>query len=150
MGRQSSIYSSIGLPCVIEVISEFEQGNEHPCDAPPCEAMDHNGAGASRAVIQSSLESFPKNVDLLIVSSRSHWRNLDDVPDEFSIFKQAQFPRKEDDEKKMKMNKFHVHQCQAQIEIWCSPDIHLTLTWTSPDHWIMDHHLTFPWPLPDH
>ena len=92
-------YSSIVLPCVIEVISEFEQGNEHPCDAPPCAAVHHNGAGASRAVIQSSLESFPDNVYLLIASSRSHWWNLDNVPDEFVIFKQAQFPRKEDDEK---------------------------------------------------
>ena len=47
-------------------------------------------------------------------------------------------------------DKFHVDQCQAQIEIWRSPDIHLTLTWTSPDHltiiWPPDHHLTFPWP----
>ena len=39
--------------------------------------------------------------------------------------------------------KFHVHQCQAQIEIWCLPDIHLSLTWPP------DYHLTFPWPLQD-
>ena len=32
----------------------------------------------------------------------------------------------------VKMNKFHIHQCQAQIEIWCSPDVHLT-TWPSSD-----------------
>ena len=31
----------------------------------------------------------------------------------------------------LRTNKFYVHQCQAQIEIWRSPDIHLTLTWTS-------------------
>ena len=43
----------------------------------------------------------------------------------------------------LKLNKFHVHQCQAQIEIWRSPDIHLTLTWTSPDH------LSIIWPSPD-
>ena len=30
-------------------------------------------------------------------------------------------------------NKFHVYQCQAQIEIWCSPDVHLTTIWPSPD-----------------
>ena len=29
--------------------------------------------------------------------------------------------------------KFHVQQCQAQIEIWRSPDVHLTFIWTSPD-----------------
>ena len=40
-------------------------------------------------------------------------------------------------------NKFHIHQCQAQIEIWRSPDIPLTFTWTSPDH------LTIIWPSPD-
>ena len=43
-----------------------------------------------------------------------------------------------------KQNKFHIHQCQAQIEIWHSPDVHLTFTWRSPDV-----HLTFTWP-PDH
>ena len=42
-----------------------------------------------------------------------------------------------------KQNKFHVHQCQAQIEIWRSPDIHLALTWASPDH------LTIIWPSID-
>ena len=35
-------------------------------------------------------------------------------------------------------NKFHVNQCQAQIEIWHSPDVQLTFTWPP------DHHLTFP------
>ena len=53
---------------------------------------------------------------------------------------------------KINDDKFHVHQCQAQIEIWRSPDIHLTFTWHSPDThlnltWPPDHHLTFPWPL---
>ena len=43
----------------------------------------------------------------------------------------------------LELDKFHVHQCQAQIEIWRSPDIHLTLTWTSSDH------LTIIWPSPD-
>ena len=33
-------------------------------------------------------------------------------------------------------NKFHVHQYQAQIEIWPSPGIHLPFTWPP------DHHLT--------
>ena len=32
----------------------------------------------------------------------------------------------------IKFNKFHVHQCQAEIEIWHSPDAHLT-TWLSSD-----------------
>ena len=32
----------------------------------------------------------------------------------------------------LRLNKFHVHQCQAQIEIWHSPDIHLTQTLTRP------------------
>ena len=40
-------------------------------------------------------------------------------------------------------DKFHVHQSQAQIEIWHSPDVHLTFTWRSPDH------LTIIWPSPD-
>ena len=31
-------------------------------------------------------------------------------------------------------NMFNVHQCQAQIEICRSPDIHLMFTWPSPDH----------------
>ena len=52
------------------------------------------------------------------------------------------------------LDKFHVHQCQAQIEIWRSPVIHLTFTWHLPDThlnltWPPDHHLTFPWPLRD-
>ena len=38
-------------------------------------------------------------------------------------------------------NKFHVHQCQAQIEIWHSPD-HLTIIWPSPDP---HQTLTYPW-----
>ena len=48
------------------------------------------------------------------------------------------------DKNKMWLNKFHVHQSQAQIEIWHSPYIPLTFTWTSPDY-----HLTFPFPLQD-
>ena len=32
-----------------------------------------------------------------------------------------------------KFYKFHVHQCQAQIEILRSPDIQLTFVGTSPD-----------------
>ena len=43
----------------------------------------------------------------------------------------------------VKWYKFHVHQCQAQIEIWRSPDIPLTFIWTSPDL------LTIIWPSPD-
>ena len=31
------------------------------------------------------------------------------------------------------LDKFHVHQCQAQIEITLSSDIHLKLTWNSTD-----------------
>ena len=42
-----------------------------------------------------------------------------------------------------KKHKFHIHQCQPQIEIWHFPDVHLKFTWPP------DHHLTFPWPLPD-
>ena len=42
-----------------------------------------------------------------------------------------------------KVNKLHDHQCQAQIEIWPSPDFQLTFTW--PPY----HHLTFPRPLPN-
>ena len=52
-----------------------------------------------------------------------------------------------------KYHKFHVHQSQAQIEIWHTPDIHLMFTWRSPDPltitWPPDHHLTFPWSSPD-
>ena len=33
--------------------------------------------------------------------------------------------------------------CQAQIDIWHLPDVHLTFTWRSPDH------LTILWPSPD-
>ena len=51
-------------------------------------------------------------------------------------------------------DKFHVHQCQAQIEIWRSPDIHLIFTWHSPDihltlTWTSPDHLTIIWPSPD-
>ena len=36
-----------------------------------------------------------------------------------------------------------IHQCQAQIENWHSPDLHLTFTWPP------DHNQIFPWPSPD-
>ena len=53
--------------------------------------------------------------------------------------------------------KFCIYQCQAQktLEIWLSPDFHLTFTWPSLDlhltfTWLSpDLHLTFTWPLPD-
>ena len=53
-----------------------------------------------------------------------------------------------------KFYKFHVYQCQAQIEIWRAPDIPLTLTWHSPDthlnlNWPPEPQLTIIWPSPD-
>ena len=41
-----------------------------------------------------------------------------------------------------KKNKFNVHQCQARIEIWHSPEPHLT-TWPSSDFFLI---LTRPLP----
>ena len=52
--------------CVIEVISEFEQGNEHPCDALASGAVHHNGAGAGNgAVVQGLTENVSENFSFL-------------------------------------------------------------------------------------
>ena len=78
---------------VVKVVSEFEQSNEHPCDAPASGAVDQKGAGAGGAVVQSGVENIPES-DLNIIFSRCHGK-LDYIPDELAFFKQAQFPKNE-------------------------------------------------------
>ena len=79
---------------VVKVVSEFEQGNEHPCDAPASGAVDHEGAGAGRAVAQSGMENIPESVPVPTILSRCHRRNLNYIGDVFAVHKQAQFPIK--------------------------------------------------------
>ena len=78
--------------CTIEVVSEFKQGNEHPCNAPASGALDHNGAGAGRAMVQSGVDNIPKNSPVLVIFRRCQGGNLDYIPDVFASVKQAQFP----------------------------------------------------------
>ena len=78
--------------CTIKVVSEFEQSNEHPCNAPASGALDHTRTWAGRAVIQSGVDNIPKNSPVLIIFRRCHGGNLDYIPDVFASVKQAQFP----------------------------------------------------------